>query len=136
MKISTRARDKHYTARLQRATQMVTLLKENVRECLHIIDQCNMEFMTRSQTHSSVWYALFLNTQCCEYEDRIAICKHSSAIQMLLDEQLQHLKKLLPSIEQLFYHELYKDGFATQLRLNERVESITNQMEPSTNQMF
>ena len=62
MKYSTRGRDKHYTARLQRATQIVDLLKKDFGGHLQIIDEFNMEFMIRSQTDSTVWYALSLTT--------------------------------------------------------------------------
>ena len=55
MKYPTRAADKHYIARLQRATQMVALLKEDLGEHLQIIDECNMKFIIQSQTNSSVW---------------------------------------------------------------------------------
>ena len=103
MKYSTRGRDKHYTSRLQRATQIVALFKEDLGGHPQIIDEFNMEFIIRSQTHSTIWYALSLTTKCRECKDRVAICKHLLALRMLLDEQFQHLKKLLPS---LFYRDV------------------------------
>ena len=125
MKYSTRARDKHYTARLQRATQMVALLKEDIGEHLQIIDECNMEFIIRSQTNSTVSYALSLSTECCECEDRVAICKHLLAVRMLLDGQLQHLKKFLSSEEQLFYHELHEDGTPSSPRSSDSTNTLS-----------
>ena len=73
---------------------MVALLKEDLRGHLQIIDECNMEFMIRSQTDSTNWYALSLNTKCCECKDRVGICKHLLAVQMLLE----HLKNVMEKL--------------------------------------
>ena len=109
MKYSTRGRDKHSTAQLQRATQIVASFQKDPERHLQIIDEFNMEFMIRSQTKSEVWYALSLNTKCCECEDHVAICKHLLAVRMLMDGELQYLKRLLPSQEQMFYHDVNDD---------------------------
>jgi hypothetical protein len=65
-----------------------------------------MGFMVWSQTKSTVWYVFSLNTECCECEDHVANCKHLLAIRMLINGELQYLKMLLPSQEQIFYHDI------------------------------
>ena len=53
MKYSTRGRDKHSTARLQKTTEIVTSFQKDPERYLQIIDEFNMEFMVRSQTNST-----------------------------------------------------------------------------------
>ena len=110
MKYSTRGRDKHSTARHKRNTEIVASFQKDPERHLQIINEFNMEFMVRSQTKSMVWYALSLNTECCECEDHVAICKHLLAVRMLINGELQYLKRLLPSQEQMFYHDI-NDNF-------------------------
>ena len=65
--------------------------------------------MVRSQTKSTVWYAFSLNRECCECEENVAICKHLLAVRMFINEELQYMKRLSPSQEQMFYHDINED---------------------------
>ena len=77
----------------------MTSFKKNPERHLQIINEFNMEFIIRSQTKSTVWYAISLNTKCCECKNHITICKYLLAVRMLMDGELQYLKSILPSQE-------------------------------------
>lgn len=52
-------------------------------------------FLIHSQTIHEPWYALKLDTKCCEDEDRISICKHLLDVRKLVEEEFISLKCML-----------------------------------------
>ena len=108
-KIFDSGRDKHYTAKLQKTTQIVENYRNDPERYLQIIDPYSMEFLVRSQTNPKSWYAFNLNSECCECNDRVYICKHVLAVWILLNWELEHLKILLLSNEEVFLHTIYEN---------------------------
>lgn len=97
-----RGRYRQYTTHMQRANAMVERTNVNPSNNLHIIDDINMEFLIRSQTIHERWYALHVGTKCCEFEDKVFICKTLLAVRRLEEEEFTYLKHILPT---------KKDGF-------------------------
>lgn len=79
-----------------------------------------------------MWYALSLNTECCECEDNVAICKHLLAVRMHINGELQYMKMLLPSQEQMFYHDINED-FEEETPNSEQSVPSTDMWSPRPN---
>lgn len=80
---------------MQRAKAMVERIKVDPLDNLHIINDVNMDFLIRSQTIHECWYALNLGIECCEYEDRVSICKHLLVVKKLVEVKFTYLKRML-----------------------------------------
>jgi hypothetical protein len=96
--------DRQRTTHLQQANQIVESYKKDPEGHLNLIDEFSMEFLMKSQTDSERWYVLSLNSKCCECEDQAVPCKHLLALRQLIKEGLQHLRRLLPTGVDDFYH--------------------------------
>lgn len=75
-KYSTRERDRQCTALMQRVSIMIERIKIDPPCNLKIIDDVGTKFFICSQTIHKHWYAMNLNTECCECEVRVSICKY------------------------------------------------------------
>lgn len=71
---------------------MVERIKFDPLGYLHIIDNVSIKILIHSQTILEPWYALKFSTKCCEYEDRISICKHLIDVRKLVKEKFIYLK--------------------------------------------
>ena len=91
-KYSTRGRDRQYTIRMQKANAMVERIMDDPPSNLEVINDVGIEFLIRSQTIHKRWYAVNLDTECCECEDRVSIYKHLFAVKKLVNEEFTYLK--------------------------------------------
>ena len=105
-KYLTCGRDKHYTTRLQRATQIVEDYRNDWEGHLQIIDPYSMEIWDQSQTNPNTRYALNLRFECCECNDWVGICKHVSDV---IGLEVKHLKILLSSNKEEFLHVVHEN---------------------------
>jgi len=86
---------------------MVERIKVDPPCNLEVIDHdVGIEFLICSQRIYERWYAMNLDIERCECEDRVSICKHLFAVRKLVDEEFTYLKRIL-SIEE--------DGFINNL---------------------
>jgi hypothetical protein len=81
---------------------MVERRKTISPSALYIINDFNTKFLICYQTIPERWYAFNLDNECCECEDRVSICKHLLAMRKLVEENITHMKCMLPAQENGF----------------------------------
>lgn len=99
-KYLTRERDRQYIARMQRVNAMVERINVDPPSNLKIINDVGMKTLNYSQTIHEHWYAVNLNTKCCECEVRVCICKHLFA-RKLMDKEYTYLKGMMQFLRAL-----------------------------------
>lgn len=58
---------------------------------LEILDECNMEFLIRSQTSLNKWYTMNLSREWFECNNWGPICIHMLAVEIIVDDKFQYL---------------------------------------------
>ena len=95
---------------MQRAYAMVERRKPGPLGTLYIINDVNMKFLICYQTIHERWYALNLDNENYECEDKVSICKHLLAMRKLVDEEITHLKRMLLAQEDGFVNNFNDAG--------------------------